>query len=204
MKIALIGATGRIGACIRDEALSRGHTVEAIARNVSALPQKPGLHAVACDVADAAALARAIKGVDAVVVSVDWAKTDVKPVYAAMRQAGVRRLLAVGGASSLSRTPGGPRSFDMPDFPENLKPIVGPAVAGLDHIRTITDLDWTYVSPSLTIDAGERTGKFRLDTDTLLVDTEGKSFISREDFAIAVVDELEHPQFIRKRFTVGY
>jgi putative NADH-flavin reductase len=204
MKIALIGATGRIGACIRDEALSRGHAVEGIARNVAGLPQKAGLHAVRCDVGDEVALAGAIKGADAVVVSVDWAKTDVKPVYAACRQAGIRRILVVGGASSLSRTPGGPRMFDQPDFPENVKPIVGAAVAGLDHIRTITDLDWTYVSPSLTIDAGERTGKFRLDTDTLLVDAEGKSFISREDLAVAVLDELERPQFIRKRFTVGY
>ena len=137
-------------------------------------------------------------------VSVDWAKTDVRPVYAACRKAGIKRILVVGGASSLSRTPGGPRMFDQPDFPENLKPIVGAAVAGLDHIRTITDLDWTYVSPSLTIDAGQRTGKFRIEGDTLIVDAEGKSFISREDFAVAIVDELEKPRFIRRRFTVGY
>jgi putative NADH-flavin reductase len=204
MKIALIGATGRIGSCIREEALARGHTVEAIARTVSGLPAKAGLHPIACNVDDAAALAGAIKGADAIVVSVDWAKTDVKPVYAAARTAGIKRILVVGGASSLSRTPGGTRMFDQPDFPANLKPIVGPAVAGLDDIRTITDLDWTYVSPSLTIDAGQRTGKFRLDTDTLIVDAEGKSFISREDLAVAVIDELEHPRFIRQRFTVGY
>jgi putative NADH-flavin reductase len=158
---------------------------------------------VTCDRADEAALGRAIAGSDVVVASVDWAKVDMEHVYAACRSAGVKRLLMVGGASSLERTPG-QRMFDAPDFPENLKPIVGPAVAGLDRARQITDLDWTYVSPSLTIEAGERTGKFRLAGDQLIVDAEGNSRISREDFAVAVVDELEKPQYIRRRFTVGY
>lgn len=203
MKIALIGATGNIGSRILAEALDRGHTVEGIARHAETLASRAGLRAVTCDLADEAALAKAIAGSDMVVVSVDWAKFDMEHVYAACRAAGIKRILMVGGASSLERTPG-KRMFDAPDFPAHLKPIVGPAVAGLDRARQITDLDWTYVSPSLTIEAGERTGKFRIAGDELIVDAQGNSRITREDFAIAILDEVEKPQYIRRRFTVGY
>lgn len=203
MKIVLVGASGNIGSKILAEAADRNHEVTAVARGADKIASRPGVSPVSCDVSDAAALAGIIKGADAVVVSVDWAKTDVDKVVEACRLAGVKRVLTVGGASSLV-TASGQRLLDSPGFPSFLKPIVQPAIDGLERMRKIEDLDWTYVSPSQTIEAGERTGKFRIAGDELLVDANGLSRITQEDFAIAILDEIEKPAHIRARFTVGY
>jgi putative NADH-flavin reductase len=203
MKIALIGATGNIGAKILNEAVERGHEVTGIARDVSKLQPQEGVKGAACDITDEDKLAGILRGHDAVIVSVKHNSCDVDHVYAACRQAGVKRVLVVGGAASLEVEPG-VMLIDTPGFPEEIKVEAAPAVVALKRIREVKDLDWSFVSPSIIIAPGERTGKFRMGTDELLKDANGDSRISQEDFAVAMLDEVEKPQHIRQRFTVGY
>lgn len=203
MKIALIGASGNIGAKVLNEAVGRGHAVTGIVRNADRLAGKKGVTAVACDLADEQKLATAIRGHDAVIVSVRHDLNDVGHVYAACRSAGVKRVLIVGGAASLEVAPG-MMLIDTPGFPAEIKVQATPAVEALKKIRAIADLDWSFISPSIIIAPGERTGKFRLGGDELLKDSAGNSKISQEDFAIALIDECEKPKHVRKRFTVGY
>jgi len=203
MKIALIGATGNIGAKVLTEAVNRGHSVTGIVRNADKLKSGKNVTAVGCDLADEKKLAGAIKGHDAVIVSVRHDLNDVSHVYAACRSAGVKRVLIVGGAASLEVAPG-VMLIDTPGFPDQIKVQATPAVTALKEIRKITDLEWSFISPSIFIAPGERTGKFRLGGDELLKDTKGDSKISQEDFAIALIDECEKPKHVRKRFTVGY
>ena len=203
MKIALIGATGNIGAKILNEALARGHQVSGIVRNADKLQARGGLTAHQCDLADEKKLAGVIRGNDAVIVSVRHDLNDVRHVYAACKAAGVKRVLVVGGAASLEVAPG-VMLIDTPGFPEQIKVQATPAVEALKQIRLERDLEWSFVSPSIMIVPGERTGKFRLGGDELLKDAKGDSRISQEDFAIAIIDEVEKPKHIRKRFTVGY
>jgi len=203
MKIALIGATGNIGAKILNEALERGHQVTAIVRDVSKLQKRDGVRSAQCDIADEERLADILLGHDAVIVSVKYNSCNVDHVYAACRQAGVKRVLVVGGAASLEVEPG-VMLIDTPGFPEEIKSEAAPAVDALERIRKVDDLDWSYLSPSIIIAPGERTGKFRLGKDELLKDANGDSRISQEDFAVAMLDEVEKPQHIRQRFTVGY
>jgi hypothetical protein len=119
-----------------------------------------------------------------------------------VRVSGVKRYLVVGGAASLEVAPG-KRLLDTPDFPAAYRPEASAAAAYLDMLRGVSDIDWTFLSPSALFSAGERTGKFRLGKNELLRSEKGSS-ISYEDYAIALVDELEHPRHIRQRFTVGY
>jgi len=203
MKIALIGATGNIGSKILNEALNRGHEVTAIVRNTDRLEKREGVFPKQCDLALTDKLTKVINGNDAVIISVRHKENDVLKVFDACREAGVRRVLVVGGAASLEASPG-VRLLDTPGFPEEIKVEAQPAADTLDRIRTVTDLDWTFQCPSIIIEPGERTGKFRIGADELLKDEEGNSRISQEDFAVAMIDELENPKHIRKRFTVGY
>jgi len=203
MKIALIGATGNIGAKILDEALNRGHKVTGIVRNLDKLKGRNGLTARQCDLAEEKKLAGLLKEHDAVIVSVRHDLNDVRHVYAACKSARVKRVLVVGGAASLEVAPG-VMLIDTPGFPEQIKVQAAPAVEALKQIRMEKDLDWTFLSPSIMIAPGDRTGKFRVGGDELLKDAKGESRISQEDFAIAIVDEIEKPKHIRKRFTVGY
>lgn len=119
-----------------------------------------------------------------------------------MRAAGVKRYLVVGGAGSLLVAPG-QRLVDQPDFPEAYKAEATKGADFLDLLKTVTDLDWTFLSPSMMFIPGERTGTFRLGKDDLLTNEQGSS-ISFADYAIALVDEVETPRHIRQRFTVGY
>ena len=203
MKIALIGASGNIGSKVLNEALSRGHQVTAIVRNTAKLAQRQGVTPQQCDLSQVDKLAGIIAGADAVVVSVRHRENDVMQVLDACRKAGVRRILIVGGAASLEASPG-VRLLDTPGFPEEIRIEAAPAAETLDKIREVTDLEWTFQCPSIIIEPGARTGKFRIGGDQLLKDDAGNSKISQEDFAVAMLDELENPQFIRKRFTVGY
>ena len=203
MKIALIGATGNIGAKILNEALERGHKVTGIARNLDKLKGRNGLTAKQGELADEKKLAELLKGHDAVIVSVRHDLNDVRHVYTACKAAGVKRVLVVGGAASLEVAPG-VMLIDTPGFPEQIKVQAVPAVEALKQIRLEKDLNWSFVSPSIMIAPGERTGKFRLGGDELLKDAKGESKISQEDFAIAIINEVEKPKHIRKRFTVGY
>ncbi|MBS0343900.1 MAG: NAD(P)-dependent oxidoreductase [Proteobacteria bacterium] len=203
MKIALIGATGHVGSRLLAEALQRGHQVSAIARQAGSLAPRAGLVPVALDVSDTGKLRTALAGHDAVIVSVKYSVVDARPILKAIEQADVQRVLVVGGAGSLQVAPG-VDLVDTPTFPDAYK---GEALAARDILRQLragSVLDWTLVSPSALLVPGERTGKFRLGGDDLLVDANGASSISIEDLAAALVDELESPRHSRQRFTVGY
>lgn len=202
MHIALIGATGNAGSRILSELSRRGHTVTAIVRNASKVPSLPGVTAKTGDVFDVGGLAALLAGHDAVVSSVHFTASDPEKLIDAVRRAGVRRYLVVGGAGSLEVAPG-KRLVDTPEFPAIYKAEAMAGAAFLDRLRKETQIDWTFLSPSAMFVPGERTGKFRLGADQLLVNDKGSS-ISFEDYAIAMVDELEKPAHSRRRFTVGY
>ncbi|GAA2425382.1 NAD(P)H-binding protein [Actinomadura vinacea] len=207
MKIALIGATGMIGSRIAAEARSRGHEVTGITRTGNEGTAR-------ADAADAAAVAGLVRGHDAVVLSVSPPRDGSEAsgpllaagrgVLEALREAGVKRLVVVGGAGSLEIAPG-VRLVDTPEFPPGYK---GESLAAAEQLAEIRaeagDLDWTYISPAAVIEPGERTGTFRLGGDRLLSDADGNSRISAEDYAVALVDELEKSEAVRRRITVAY
>lgn len=203
MKVALIGATGFIGSRLLAELAARGHQVSAIVRNPEKVPAQAGIAAVKGDVFDESGLGALLAGHDAVISSVHFSASDPAVLLAAVRQSGVKRYLVVGGAGSLEVAPG-VKLFDTPEFPAIYLDEARKGGAFLDLLKQESGLDWTFLSPSAVIAPGERTGKFRLGTDQLLVDAAGKSTISAEDYAIALVDELEKPAHARRRFTVGY
>lgn len=202
MKIALIGATGQAGSRILQELLNRGHQVTAIARHPDKVPAHAGVVAKQGDVLDRASLVTLLEGHDAAVSSVKFKDSDPPLLIQAVRQAGVGRYIVVGGAGSLELSPG-LREVDSPNFPPHVRP---EALKGADFLEQLraSDLDWTFISPSRIFFAGARTNRFRLGKDQLLVDQNGKSSISFEDYAVALVDELETPKHRRMRFTVGY
>lgn len=202
MKLALIGATGNVGTRILDEALGRDHTVTAIARHADSLDGRAGVTPAALDITDTDSLADVLQGHEAVIVSVRFADPGLEPALEAAKKAGVKRVVVVGGAASLKVS--GQRLIDSPEFPDQFRPEAEPAVEALDRLYQEKDLDWTFISPSMMFGPGERTGNFRLGGDALLTDAEGNSHISYEDFAVALMDEVETPQHIRQRFTVGY
>ena len=202
--VAILGITGRAGSRIATELLRRRHTVTGIARNVAPAAAQPGLTLKAGDVTDAETLAALLKGHDVVVSSTRFVGgTDAATLIAAARQAGVKRVIVVGGAGSLEVAPG-VALVDTPEFPEIYKAEAIGGSAFLQTLRAETELDWTFLSPSALFAPGERTGRFRLGGDRLLVDASGNSHISMEDYAIALADELETPKHSRARFTVGY
>ena len=203
MRIALIGATGNVGTKILAEAVTRGHQVTGIARNIGKLTAGDRVTPKQLDMADEQRLAEAFKGHDAAVVSVRHNGNDVQHAFQAAKAAGVKRIVIVGGAASLEAAPG-VRLIDTPGFPEAIKVEARPAAEALDRIREEQELEWSFVSPSIVLAPGQRTGKFRLGGEQVLKDEKGDSRISQEDLAVAIIDELEKPRHIRKRFTVGY
>jgi uncharacterized protein len=203
MKIAIAGASGRAGACITAELARRGHSVTGIARDPDKIAKLANVRAVAGDANDRAALAKLWAGHDVAVSSIHFLASDIEILIGAARDSGVPRYLVVGGAGSLEVAPGVPL-VTVPDFPAAYKAEAEKGGAFLDRLRQERELNWTFLSPSALLDSGSRTGKFRLGTDQLLVDSAGKSWISFEDFAVAMADEIERPAHIRSRFTVGY
>jgi len=202
--IALIGITGRAGSRIARELLRRGHTVTGIARNPAKAEAVTGLTLRQAEATQVDSLVPVLRGHDAVISATRFAGgSDGPTLIAAVRQAGVPRLLVVGGAGSLQVAPG-LALIDTPEFPDAYKTEARAGSVMLDTLRAEKELDWTFLSPSALFEPGERTGKFRLGDDQLLADAKGKSWISMEDFAIALVDELETPSHSRRRFTVGY
>ena len=202
MHVALIGASGHAGSRILQELSDRGHAVTAIARNPDKIAKLPGVTAKAGDVFDQAGLTRLLEGHDTVISAVHFVASDPRILIDAVKASGAKRYLVVGGAGSLEVAPG-VALVTTPDFPDAYKP---EALAGgrfLDLLRAEKDLDWTFLSPSALFEAGQRTGKFRLGGDELLVGEHG-SRISFEDYAVALADEIEHPAHSRQRFTVGY
>lgn len=202
-KIALLGATGRAGSQLLEEALRRGHSVTAIARDTSKLSPRPGVVSKNVDVLDAAALQAAVAGHDLVISAAHFATIPASAVIGPVQAAGVKRLLVVGGAGSLL-LPDGSRVIDAPDFPAEYKAEASAGAVFLDTLRQEQELDWTFLSPSALFVEGERTGTFRIGQDDLLVSAEGKSWITFADYAIAMLDEVEKHAYSRQRFTVGY
>jgi putative NADH-flavin reductase len=201
-RIALIGASGRAGSRILKELSDRGHTVTAIARNPEKIASLPKATAKKGDVWNKDALVDLLRGHDAVVSAVHFSASDANILIEAVRASGVKRYLVVGGAGSLEVAPG-KRLIDQPDFPAAYKAEAAKGAEFLDLLKGETELDWTFLSPSALFVEGERTGKFRLGKDALLTSDKGSS-ISFEDYAIALVDEIEKPAHSRQRFTVGY
>ena len=203
MNIVLAGATGNIGSRILDEALRRNHRVTGITRDPAKLAVRNGLQVKKGNSAEVAAFADVLKGHDAAVLSVKWNENDVHQVLDALRKAGLKRCLFVVGAGSLLRTDGRTH-FDHMAEKGIQPPTSKPAALALAEVQKVTDLDWTAISPPASIQPGERTGKFRLGRDHLIENDKGESLISREDFAIAILDELEKPKHVRQRFTAAY
>ncbi|HEY0016395.1 MAG TPA: NAD(P)-dependent oxidoreductase [Longimicrobium sp.] len=215
MKIVLFGATGHVGQRIAREALQRGHQVLGVVRDASA-SRAPDARVplVQGDATDAQSVAGVVQGADAVVsaVSPRPGSTGQAPslvdaargLIAGLREAGVRRLIAVGGAGSLEVAPG-VALMDTPGFPAEY---LGEATQGRDSLavyRTEADgLEWTFLSPAIVIQPGERTGRYRTTGDALLTDEKGNSVISYEDYAVALLDELENPRHVGRRFGVAY
>ncbi len=214
MKVALIGATGFVGSQLLNEALNRNHEVTAIVRRTERLPVRPGLRAEAADIMDTDALAALLAGHDAVMAAYNPDRTVPGDVFERMvagagaiieatKKAGVKRLLVVGGAGSLEVAPG-QQAIDQPDFPPEWKGGAGGTRQFLYLLKAEPDLDWTFLSPAAVLQPGERTGTFRLGGDQMLVDAEGQCRISTQDYAVAMIDELENPKHTRKRFCVAY
>lgn len=213
MSIALIGASGFVGSALRKEALARGHKVTALVSHPEKLQAQPNLAVAKVDVLDEAALAAKLRGHDAALSAFSGhAQSDIlgyylrgiRSIIAAVKSAGVPRLLVVGGAGSLDVAPG-VQLADTPQFPAQWKATAEGARQALRILREEeAELDWTMLSPSAYLEPGQRTGKFRLGGDSLLVGADGNSRISLEDYAVAMIDELEKPAHSRQRFTVGY
>lgn len=212
MNIALIGATGFVGTAVLNELLQRGHRVTVLARNPAKLVARDGLTVVAADAQNAAQVAQAAKGHDAVVSAYNpgWSNPEIhdeflkgtRAIYAGTRESGVRRLLVVGGAGSLFVAPG-VQLVDTPTFPAEYKAGALAAREALNLIRNETTLDWTFLSPPILLAPGERTGHYRLGEDAPLMNGDQPGGISVADMAVAIVDELETPRHVQKRFTVA-
>jgi hypothetical protein len=209
MHIALYGATGQSGSRILAELLSRGHQVTAIARNPAKLAAQPHLTVVQGDVSSADTIADKIKGTDAVVSAYAPPADDTDQIIPVtehfveeVKKAGVPRLLIVGGAGSLEVAPG-VTVIKSGHLPAQWLPIAISHEKILELVKK-SDINWTYFSPAAFFVPGERTGKFRLGTNQLIANEQGDSRISLEDYAIALVDELESPKHERERFTIGY
>ena len=209
MKVVLFGATGRAGSRLLQELVSRGHHVTASARDVSKLAGSPAQQVKQDDLGDARHIAATIAGADAVISAYAPPHDDTDALVAvtqrlveAVRQAGVGRLLVVGGAGGLEVAPG-VSLIASGHLPAPWLPIASSHVKALDVLRA-SDVDWTYLAPAAYFEPGERKGKFRLGTDELITDAQGESRVSMEDYAIAMVDELESGAHRRQRFSIGY
>ena len=233
MRIGIIGASGNIGSKVLGEAVERGHEVRAFTRTGAAVrPSQDAVEWRDMDVFDLAAVTREIVGLDVIVSAYRPGNGTIDPVDAigraiadpttyervaknllhALQKRPATRLIVIGAAPSLEIAPG----LTMDDNDKTLREVLRGmgvpedyAVAVRGHrdalnVLRVSNSRWTYVSPSAEIQAGTRTGRFRVGADQLLLDAEGRSWISYEDFAVAILDEIEWPQHIQRRFTVGY
>jgi uncharacterized protein len=214
-KIALIGASGFIGSALLKESLDRGHFVKAIIRNPEKVTLKnPNLLVVQGDVLYQGTVEELVSGMDIVISAYNpgWTNPNIatettasyKAIIKGVKDAGIKRLLIVGGAGSLYVSPE-KRVMDTDAIPESFLPAVKALAEVLYGLQNFEEkLDWAFFSPAATIAPGERTGKFRLGNDYLIKDENGESKISVEDYAIAMLNEAETPQHHRERFTIGY
>ena len=212
--IVLVGATGMIGQRILHEALERGHSVTAVVRDTSRTgEQRPNLDYRTGDIFKPETIAAAAVDHDVAVDAYGPGQTGdpnlvVKAAHSlieALTRVEPIRLIAVSGAGSLEVKPG-VQLVDAPDFPAEWKAVTLAHREALEVYRRagFAGFDWTAVSPAALIEPGARTGHYRTGTDQLIVDDKGKSYVSAEDFAVAVLDEIENPRFEGQRFTVGY
>ena len=213
--VVLIGASGFVGTAILNELLNRGNKVTAIVRNPEKVTvSNSNLSVVKADVSDVESIANTSKGKDAIISAYNpgWTNPNIYEetlknyplILQAAKQSGVKRLLIVGGAGTLFCAPG-LRVVDSGAIPESI--MGGVKSLGEFYLNILMnehDIDWVFFSPAGSLEPGERTGKFRLGKDDLIVDADGKSHISVEDYAVAMVDELEKHAHHQERFTIGY
>lgn len=212
MRIAVIGASGFIGSCIRDEALARGHRVTAIVRHPEKITvQNPHLTVVKADILKDK-VEGLVKGHDAVISAYSAGRSGpdiynehirgAKAIINGVKKSGIKRLLVVGGAASLEVAPG----VQLIDTMKQ-EQITGGMLATRETLYMLKkekELEWTFLSPAALIAPGERTGHYRVGKDQLVKNKEGESRISTQDYAVAMLDELKNPQHVRERFTVAY
>lgn len=212
MKIALIGASGFVGAAILNEAVNRGHSVTAIVRDVSKIAAHPQVRALAVDAQDSHALAEALKGHDRLISAYNpgWSVPDIYEQYLkganAIVSAAVAAkswLLVIGGAGSLEIAPG-VQLVDTPDFPAEWKQGALAARDGLTALRRETGLNWRFVSPPVFLEPGEKRGGYLLGGDQVLFSGDKPAGITVGDLADGVLNEVEQPAHLRQRFTLGY
>lgn len=213
--VLLIGATGFVGSAVLNELLERGHEVTAVVRNAAKLPQNELLTAVEQDVSDVEAIAKLAEGKDAVISAYNpgWMNPEIEKlitenypkILEAAKKSGVERLIIVGGAGTLFCALG-LRVVDSGVIPAEIMDGVRPL--GNFYLNILTnenDIDWVFFSPAGVLDEeGKKTGIYRLGKDDLIVDAEGNSHISVQDYADALVNELEKPVHHKERFTIGY
>ena len=213
--VLLIGATGFVGSAVLNELIERGHNVTAVVRNVEKIAKNDLVTAVKEDVANVEAIAKLAEGKDAIIsaYNLGWLNPEIATlitenypkILEAAKQSGVKRLLIVGGAGTLFCAPG-LRVVDSGAIPAEIMGGVRPL--GDFYLNTLmneNDIDWVFFSPAGVFDQeGKKTGNYRLGKDDLIVDAEGNSHISVQDYADAMVNELEKPAHHKERFTIGY
>lgn len=214
-KVALIGASGFIGSELTTELLNRGYEVTAIVRSADKIKNdNKNLKVVSADIFDTDKLAEVLKNNDAVISAYNpgWTNPNIyddtlkgyHSIIEAVKKADIKRLQAVGGAGSLLVAPG-KTVVDAGVIPNEILPgVKALALVLKDQFLPEKDLDWVFFSPAGTIEPGERTGKYRLGLDTIIADDQGNSKISVQDYAKAMIDELENPKHHQQRFTIGY
>jgi hypothetical protein len=211
MKIALFGS-GMIGQRVAQEAIRRGHEVTAIVRHPAHVQfRHPQLTLTEGNAQSPERVTQVVAGHDAVVIAIKAPEKEPQSALAeaaqslleGVKHAGVKRLLIVGGAGTMEVAPG-VRALDVFPVPEDWKPEIMAQIEAWEVYRKNSDLDWTYLSPPVFIEPGERTGTYRLGINQLVMNAQGESRISAEDYAVALLDEIEQPRFVRQRFSVAY
>ena len=215
-KIAVIGATGFVGTQVVKELANRGYSVNALARNTSKIEESENVKAIAVDVYNTSELSEILKGNDAVISAFNpgWTNPNIfedflkgaESIEKAVEESGVKRFITVGGAGSLYIAEN-LQLIDTPEFPAEIKPGAEAARQYLEMIKKNENLDWTFFSPAIEMHqgtAGVRKGTYRTALENPVFDENGRSVLSVEDVAVALVDELENNQFVKQRFTAAY
>ena len=216
MKVALIGASGFVGKAILNELINRGHQITTITRNPENVKPASNVKAFAANALKAGEIAIAVKGCDAVISAYNagWTNPNLyneflegsKAIQEGVKNSGVKRLIVVGGGGSLYVAEG-LQLVDTPEFPQEFKAGASAARDYLKILKEEKELEWTFLSPAIEMHSGtsgERKGAYRTGLETPVFDENQRSVISVEDYAVAIVDEMEHPKHIRQRFTVAY
>ncbi|MBA2680820.1 MAG: NAD(P)-dependent oxidoreductase [Ktedonobacteraceae bacterium] len=207
---SVLGASGTIGQRIVFEALERGHEVKALVRNPENVSLTNSRLSVALvDIFNPESIFQAIVDADVVVNATGPAGSDPQSFFTnstnavihALEKSEGKRLLVVGGAGTLEVAPG-VKLVETAEFPEELRSLARAQGNTLTQYRS-SNINWTFFSPAAIIVPGKRTAKYRLGKDQLVANDQGESYISAEDYAVVLLDEIEHPQFLNQRFTAA-